>query len=359
MASITISSNNAVTLSSGNSLSVNGTFSDGGTFTGSSSSTVYFGGTASISGGGTTIFYNLGVNSSATVTTAVSFSIVGTFTNSGSFTATAGIITFNSSTAQSIGGGTFYNLYISTTNSATISMTGNVTVNYLLRMQGTGNLIVGANTLTLYGSGISYPSSKVDATNASSTVVISSTMNISSYAFVSNAVNNLTINNNAILTANSYTINGVLTIASGATLNLQTYALTAGAAFSTSGTGKLQTQYNSNSALPSPFTYTFTVEYNSTTQPQVLPSGCTFSNLTLSNTYGAVTVFGGVSSTVDVSGVLAINSGAVLNMGTSTLLGTYTTSGTGTLQTQSVSATPIPSGRTFTFDVLYLSLIHI
>ncbi len=78
----------------------------------------------------------------------------------------------------------------------------------------------------------------------------------------------------------------------------------------------------------------------------------TFRNLTLSGT-GDKTAVGAFN----VNGILTINNGRTLNMSTFALGGTPTsTSGTGTLQTASTSATPLPSGVTWTFStVLYNS----
>ena len=356
VANFIISSGNTVTLSVNNSLTVNGNFNNSGTFTGASASTLYFGGTASISGSNISL-YNLIVNSSATLSSTGTFSIAGAFSNSGTFTASSGTVTFNGSSAQTMAAGTFSGLNINTSNSATVSMTGKVMVNGQLDMIGsTGNLLIGANVLTLSGSGIAYSGAHIDATNVNATVVVSGSMLFSGGGFLSSTISNLTINNNAYVTSHSVTINGLLTISSGAILNMGTYALTAGTPFfSTSGTGTLQTQYIYASAIPSPCHYSFTVEYNSTFAAQVLPSGCTFANLTLSNTYAAVTVTGGVSGSVTVIGVLTISPSDTLNMGTSVLNGSFTTSGTGVLQTQNTTSKPIFSGRTFTFDVLYNS----
>ena len=59
-------------------------------------------------------------------------------------------------------------------------------------------------------------------------------------------------------------------------------------------------------------------------------------------------------STLTVSNLLTIENGVTLDLGTQTLSGaSITTSGTGTLTTQNTGATPLPSGRTWSFTVNY------
>ena len=150
----------------------------------------------------------------------------------------------------------------------------------------------------------------------------------------------------------NYTVNGILTIASGAVLNMLTYNLTAGSSFSTSGTGMLQTQSPTNSFYPTTtfsFYFSFTVLFNGV-QTQSLPKTCTFNNLILSNAAGVGENYG-LSSTVTVNGQLTISNGCTFSMGTATLAGSFSTSGTGILQTKS----SIPSGTTFSFEVDYNS----
>ncbi len=354
VANITINSGNTVTLLSGNSLTVNGNFNNSGAFTGASTSTLYFGGTASISGSSIALF-NLIVNSSAILSSTGTFSIAGAFSNAGTFTASSGIVSFIGSTPQTMGSGTFYNLNIKTTSNANVSMTGNVKVNGQINTaNSTGSLIVGSNTLTLNGTSLAYTSGSphIDATNTSATVMVSNSLTLSGGGFVSSTINHLTINNNSSVTGNGYTINGVLTIDNGSVLSLSN-SLAAGTNFSTSGTGKLQTQSTSSTPIPSNYSYSFTVELNSSVASQSLPKICTFSNLMISNTAGVNETYGS-SSTVTINGQLTINSGCTLSMGNANLSGSFTTSGTGILKTSGT----ISSGNTFSFEVDYMSAFY-
>ena len=81
-----------------------------------------------------------------------------------------------------------------------------------------------------------------------------------------------------------------------------------------------------------------------------LPSSIftSFNNLTISS--GTTTAGVGFS----VGGALSISSGAALDMATFAMTGAaLTTSGTGTVQTQNTSATPLPTGRTWSGTVQY------
>ncbi len=74
-----------------------------------------------------------------------------------------------------------------------------------------------------------------------------------------------------------------------------------------------------------------------------------FYNLTIDNTNESVFV----NSPITVSNVLAVNAATTMNMGTNTLSGVASTTGTGSFKTQNTSSTPIPSGKTWSFDADY------
>ncbi len=74
-----------------------------------------------------------------------------------------------------------------------------------------------------------------------------------------------------------------------------------------------------------------------------------FYNLTIDNTNQSVFV----NSPITVSNALAVNSLTTMDMVTNALNGVTSTSGTGTFKTQNTSSTPIPSGKTWSFDADY------
>jgi hypothetical protein len=74
-----------------------------------------------------------------------------------------------------------------------------------------------------------------------------------------------------------------------------------------------------------------------------------FYDLTIDNTGKLVTV----SNNFNVTNILTVNT--TLDMGTSQLGGVASTSGAGLLKTQNTSGSPIPTGKTWTFGLLYNS----
>ena len=95
---------------------------------------------------------------------------------------------------------------------------------------------------------------------------------------------------------------------------------------------------------------TSTVNYNGASTQNV--AGVIYNNLTISNTAAACTAQGALT----VNAALTLNTSSILDMATFALSGSLTAiTGTGTLKTQNTSATPIPSGKTWTGAVLYNS----
>lgn len=92
-----------------------------------------------------------------------------------------------------------------------------------------------------------------------------------------------------------------------------------------------------------------TVVYSGTVA-QTIPSGASFTNLSITNTNAAVSAGGALS----VSNSINIAANATLDMVANPLTFTgTTTTGTGTLATQSTSGTPLPTGKSWTFTVTF------
>ncbi|MFZ4798235.1 MAG: beta strand repeat-containing protein, partial [Bacteroidia bacterium] len=163
------------------------------------------------------------------VTSAYNHNFGGNFHNQGTFTATTGsTITMNGSSSQMINGGMttdFYNLTIN--NNSGVNLFSNANVNNTLTLI-TGNLDVGADTLSINGT-INKTSGfiQVDATSSLS-FGSSSALTLPNNLFTSNpSINNLTINKSGGLTLGNQnmTINGILNLTSG-DFNLGTNTLT-------------------------------------------------------------------------------------------------------------------------------------
>ncbi len=181
---------------------------------------------------------------------------------------------------------------------------------------------------------------------------------------------NLSVSNNSGGTLNAsgnVTVNNLLTILDGATLNMGTYSFTCGGGqyntnFSTSngggsGTGKLSTKNTSGSgAITSnynSYTWNFTVEYAASSGQTTSKGTQTYLNfISANNSANGVGLYTGAI----VTGTLTINAGCTLSVGsTQTLAGNFNTSGTGILSVGNTSSTPLPSGETYSFDVYYNS----
>ena len=128
-----------------------------------------------------TLTGSLTINSGAFfIAPSGTMSIAGSFTNSGTFTHNNGNVTFNGSSTQTIPALTYYSITIS--NSANTALGGNITINGGLALT-TGNLVIGANTLSLAGTFPTRGSGYINATNASANITIVNTMTMSTSVF--------------------------------------------------------------------------------------------------------------------------------------------------------------------------------
>ena len=129
---------------------------NGGTFT-HNNCTVNFNGSGTIKGGHTTgvTFYNVSIASGATLNANSNFRILGNWSNSGTFSASAGTATFNgTSGTQTISGSnnTFFNLTISNSG-ATIDLgTSSITIANVLSKTSGNNMNPGTSTVTFTGA---------------------------------------------------------------------------------------------------------------------------------------------------------------------------------------------------------------
>ena len=111
---------------------------------------------------------------------------------------------------------------------------------------------------------------------------------------------------------------------------------------------------NSNTATPTLGTLnaTSTVEFNAVAA-QTVPAA-TYGNLKVNTTTANATAGGAI--VLAATTTLTVENGSVFDLGANALTGgatSFTTSGTGTIKTQNTSATPLPTGKTWTMDVEY------
>lgn len=323
-------------------------------------------------GGGSTQTFNAGamnfgvfvVTGSTTINTNRNINLSGNLTvNSGSnlnFTATA-------STLNSIGGG--FSTQSGTGNIDTkstaaspipsgISWSGNISYS-----SASAQTIVGGVYVNINGTGGNR------TLKANETIQVSNTFTKGSGTYTAGTGNtvqyngtiaqsviditytNLNISNTGttVTTAGNVVVNGVLTVGSGAVLDMGTTTLT-GTLTSTAGAGTIRTQNTSATPLSTGKTWSPTVEYNRTTGGQTIVDG-TYTTLILSNTSGTNTASGAISATN-----LTLNTNSILNMSTFALSGLGgTISGSGTLQTANTSGAPLPAAKTWPGPVIYNS----
>jgi hypothetical protein len=348
-AGLSITGQGRLTISTGNSLTVNGTVSMPRPNSGSSSELNVNTGTLTVTGlftmGGaavqsssryTTLNITTGTANLAGLTTSgvasrLIFAGGGTLNISGTLTGTAhtltpstGTVRFTGTAAQSIWAKTYNNLQM--LNSGTKTLGGSATVAGVLTINSGSNLATGANTLTLSGTGTPLVDNGTFTASASSIVIYSgATANIAPETYA-----NLRTSTSGTKTlAGNTTVSGVLTVNSPSTLATGANILTL------SGTG---TPLVDNGTFTA--TAGGTVIYSGATA-NIAPE--TYANLQTS-TSGTKTLAGSTT----VSGVLTVNSPSTLVTGANTL----TLSGTGTplvdngTFTASASSIVIYSGAT-------------
>ncbi|CAF0783510.1 unnamed protein product [Rotaria sordida] len=187
-------------------------------------------------------------------------------------------------------------------------------------------------------------------TNTGSTIEFNGT-STQSIPTVTGSYNNLTVSNTAavVSASGSIVVNGALSIASNAILDMVTNTLS-GTLSSITGSGTIRTQHTATSApLAASKTWTQTVEYNNATGGQTVVGG-TYTTLIISNTSNTNTAGAAIATTN-----LTLNSGSVLDMTTFALtgLGGTISGSTGTLRTQETSSSPIPSAKTWPGTIIY------
>lgn len=245
------------------------------------------------------------------------------------------------------------------------SLSGATTVNTSLAFSNNSYLSIGANTLTLTGTMTATGSGNLRG-SASSNIVVNGTVSPTlsfdqTTAGTTNLVNNLTVattNNNTVTIATPLAIAGTLTVNEFQTFAMGTNALS-GALSTVSNSGTISTQNTSAAPLPSGKTWAGTgvVILNGSAQ-QTLPAG-TYTNVTISNTAGAVTI-----ANVTVNGTLHLpnaNPSATLGAlatGSNTLFmgGDAVNTGTGEVSGIITRNTGIVSNKQYTFGHPYTSI---
>ena len=164
------------------------------------------------------------------------------------------------------------------------------------------------------------------------------------------AYNNLIAANTSLLqtAGGNLTVNGILTTTAGGTLNMSTFAL-GGSLTGVVNAGIITTQNTSLTPIPSGKTFAGTVNFNATTGGQTIP-GNSYTSLTCGNSSGQQTLSGNILVTTLNHNT---NANDTLNLSSFDLLAVTTINNTGIIRTQSTSATPVPSGKTWGSNFVY------
>ncbi|MFT3751905.1 MAG: hypothetical protein QM800_03165 [Paludibacter sp.] len=298
---------------------------------------------------GTARFYNLVVNSNATLTntTNSTVKVSGTVTNNGSWYTnnSNNTVEYNGTIDQTValpsGTANYENLVF--TGSGRISLPASaLTIN--------GNLTIGSNVTTDFNQDLTIKgditNNSSNFTNSSGTITLNGNANQSISGTGITTFNNLSIDNAGytVTAGSSFGVANTLAVNAGSILNLGTQSITT--LGTNSGTGTITTQNTGSTPLPTGAAWTSKIIYNNQTAAQSVTAG-TYSDLQISNPV-IVNAIGNINTTN-----LTIDNRAILNMGTNVLSSTSSNTGTGTLATQNTSATPIPSGKTWTSGIVY------
>jgi hypothetical protein len=272
-------------------------------------------------------------------------------TNYSTITLTGGTVSYN----RTAGAQTVYN--IPTYNNLTLANTsgiqtaaGDLTVNGTLLTTAGGTLNMVTNvlggTLTTITNGGILQTQNTSATPIPSGRTWAGTVNYNAttggQTIVSGTHVNLTCGNTSgtQTAAGNLTVTGTLTTTAGGTLNMQTNAIAGNITTITNG-GTIRTQNTSATPISSGETWNGTMTFDATTGGQTIPAG-TYTNVNFGNTSGTQTAGGALS----IGGTINNNSGCIFDLVTFALAGNPTTiTNPGTITTQNVSGTPIPSGE--------------
>ncbi|HEX6916042.1 MAG TPA: T9SS type A sorting domain-containing protein, partial [Chitinophagaceae bacterium] len=283
-------------------------------------------------GAGTVTLRNLSISAGTLTGPSGTMFISGNFSNSGVFTHNSGTVNYNNTSGgQSVAGVSYRNLTLSHA-SGTNTATGDVTVGGTFILSGAGAAFdMDSYALSVAGSFSSSGTVRTQNTSASPLPTGMSWGGTVEYykstggqtVMAGNYTNLSNSNSSGSNTASGpVAVNGTLTVNSGGTFNMSTYALS-GSSFSTSGTGTVKTQHIATaSPLPANVSWTTAVEYAGAGTSQTVVAG-TYSSLVMAGVSGP-----SMSGNVTVQGGLTLTSG-ILATGANTL----------TIQTNNISTT--------------------
>ncbi len=256
------------------------------------------------------------------------WTILGGFTNSGTFNAQTGIVRLNGSSSYNVTGVTFNNLELTMTNATATIVTSNATVGGVFSATTT-NGTINAAALNFTVSGASFLNGGV-VTSTSGTLTFTG-------AVTSSGAIGYTSGGIRFSSASNYQNNGILDIGSGNTTSVGALVNAGGATINgRTGLLTLETSLtNSGSFLAQSGTTEYQCGGTETVGPVV------YNNLRFPAS-DTCAITGNLSASTTVTGTLSVTSGNTVAIGsnTFTVLGTPTNSGTISLTTGSLVHVP-------------------
>lgn len=169
---------------------------------------------------------SLTISAGTLISTSNTLTLAGNFTNSGTFTHNSGTVTYSAAAGgQIIGAAAYSNLIVSNTSS-TNSLGGSISIETTLSFPGSGNgtLSIGSNTLTLSGAITNGTSARCFVSNGASNLVINGSGALGTNLFLdqtipgtTNRLNNFIYNraSQTITLGDTLEITGILTPTAG------------------------------------------------------------------------------------------------------------------------------------------------
>jgi hypothetical protein len=242
------------------------------------------------------------------------FTLNGNWTNNGTFTPGTGTIAFSGTTAQTISGAgtnTFNNLSLNNSTGLTLSSAASVAGTLTL---SSGTLASGTNLTLNVNSEIIRSNGAMTGTiqgSNSYNLTYQGTNKTTGAEVSGSGLNNVTVTLTAgqtLTSGSAFTAGGVLTIPTNVTLNMVGFQLS-GNTLTSSGAGTLSTQNTSPTPLPLSRSWSFSVLYNNLTGGQRVVSGV-YQNLGVQLNSGTTTLG------PDSDGPIEIASGNFTRLGT-------------------------------------------
>ena len=315
-----------VTLTNNNTLTVSTALSGtGGTLLQAASATLNIGGTSTI----TTLTATASPNIVDYTTAGGGQTVIGTTYN---------ILTMgNTSGTQTAGGNIIATTLNNNTNASDILNMGTNTLT-ATTVNNTGTIRTQSTSGTPLSPGLTWGGTVTYDAGSGGQVVVNGT-----YAILTmgNTSGTQTAGGNIIATTLNNNTNAL------DILDMSTSTLSA---TTVNNTGTIRTQNTASSTpLPSGLTWGGTVQYTSGSGAQTVMAGI-YGVLTLSNTTGFNTASGDITATT-----LNTTGGGTLDMSTHDLLAVTTINNSGIIRTESLSGTPLPTGKTWGGTVQYAS----